>query len=174
MSEEQFRREIVEYGYEPFEVISENWCIYRLADGTYLKMKLDLIKVVKFIDDSGNINYTISSNNTVGIIPPRNLRGSPATKPYSPQELTSSIVEDDIEFTTVKEEWSKYRLSDGVVLSIKFIPIKVSKTNKFDSSGEPLYMVNHHILLKATLPKELQKKMVKLHPTFSGRPSFIT
>lgn len=174
MSEEQFKKESAEYGYEPFDIISESWCVYRLVDGTYIKMKLDLIKVIKIVDDAGNINYTLSSNNTIGILSPRSLRGPPAVKPYPPEELASSIVEDDVEFTTVKEEWSKYKLSDGTVLSVKFIPVKVSKTDKFDVSGEPLYLVNHHVLLKAALPKELQKKMVKLHPTFPGRPTFVT
>lgn len=176
MSErEKFEKAIKEAGFEPFKTTAEHWGDYALNDGSYLRMRVNVIKIARMIDDAGNIGFNINSNVTIGIISPKNLRGTPSPRPPTPQEIATLIVEDDIEFSVVEEKWSTYQLQDGTVISIKLIPVKVSRTSICDPNGEPIYNVNHQLLVKANIPEELRKKGVRLQqPLERGHPTFIT
>lgn len=176
MSEqEKYEKATRDAGFEPFQTISEHWGIYALKDGSYLKLRANVIKIGRAIDNFGNIAFNVNANTTIGIIPPRNLKGGPHPKPPTPQELVASIVDDDVGLITVEEEWSTYRLQDGTVLSIKLIPIKVSRTSIHDLNGEPLYNVDNQLLTKASVPEELRRKGVHVQPQIPGKnPSFIT
>lgn len=148
-----------------FEIIKEPWNIYKSKDGSTLKIRFVLIKVIKEgIDETGNPIYGINSSNVVGVIAPKNLKGTPSP-PYTPKELASSIVEDDIAFDTVSEDWNVYKLKDGVTLNIKLVLVKVSRTNKFDSRGDPIYLVNSQPIVKPTLLKK-SSSIKREHPTF--------
>ncbi|MFH1327893.1 MAG: hypothetical protein ABIH76_03460 [Candidatus Bathyarchaeota archaeon] len=170
--EKKYETAVKDAGYEPFEVLSEKWGIYALVDGSYLKLRANVIKIARQTDASGNINFTVNSNLTIGVISPKNLRGAPSTKPATPEELSANLVDDDVDFTTVKEEWSKFKLQDGTILSVKAIPIKVARYSLYDPAGEPHYNVNNQLIVKAKVPEELRKKGVKVQT--SGHPTFIT
>ncbi len=74
------------------------------------------------------------------------MQGLPSTQQYSPQVLVSSIVERDIKYTPTREVTNEYLTSSGVKLLLQVASINVAKTDKFDASGEPVYVVNFTII----------------------------
>jgi len=175
MSEnERYEKALKDSGFESFKVLSESWGIYALKDGSYLRLRANIIKIARQTDYDGNMAFNVNANMTVGFIPPRNLRGNPAPRPPTPQELSAAIVDSDVEFSTIEEEWSRYQLQDGIVISVKPIPVTIARTNIYDPNGEPIYNVNHQLLIKANIPEELRKKGIQAKTGTSGHPSFIT
>jgi hypothetical protein len=48
MSEQQkYEKAIIEAGFEPFQVVTEPWGIYAMTDGSYLRMRLNVIKIAR-------------------------------------------------------------------------------------------------------------------------------
>ncbi len=41
-----------------FDTIEEPWCIYRLEDGTQVRLKTTVLKMFRVLDDDGNPAYT--------------------------------------------------------------------------------------------------------------------
>ena len=175
MSErEKYEKAVKDAGFEPFEPISEQWGVYALKDGSYLKIRMNVLKIVRQVDDVGNIGFGINGNPTIGLISSKNLRGVALSRPPTPQEIMAAIVEDDVEFSPIEEKWSTYRLQDGFVISLKLIPIKVSRTSLYDQNGEPIYNINHQLLVKVSIPEELRKKGIQVQQPSRGHPTFIT
>ena len=155
---EKFRKYLKELGGLDFEVLKEEWGFYKLADGSLLRIKFVLVNVIKEgVDEAGNPIYSFSWTNVVGVISPENLRGEPSTRRYSPKELTESIVEEDLEFKTLREGASIYKLEDGTILHIRPVLVMVSRTNKCDSKGMPIYLVNVQPIIKPKRAKKKQK-----------------
>ncbi len=176
MSElEKYKNALRDAGFEPFQTLSDPWGIYSLNDGSYLQIRANVIKIARGIDPAGNMSFNANVNVTIGIIAPKKLRGTPAPQPPTIQDLQTRIVEDDVDFSTVSDEWQKYKLEDNTVLSLKLVPVKISRTSLFDPNGEPIYNINHQMLLKASLPDELRKKGIRVQENPAGsHPTFIT
>lgn len=148
----------IEPEYIDFDVIKEDWNLYKIEDGTILKLKLVFIKVIREgVDSVGNPIYSINSQNVVGIIPPKELMGPPSNRSYTPQEIADSIVKEDLKFEVIREDWNEYKLKDGTTLYIKPVVTMVSRTSLFDRRGEPIYNVQSQIIIKERIPKELRK-----------------
>ena len=175
MSErEKYEKAIREAGFEPFRTLSESWVVYALKDGSYVKIRANVIKISRRLDNEEKMSFNLNANMTIGVISPGSLKGTPTLRPITPQELQAAVVDNDIEFSVVEEEWSKFELHDGTVISVKPVLISASRTGIYDPGGEPIYNVTHHLLVKASLPEELRKKGVVLRQ-FSGasQPTFI-
>lgn len=99
-------------------------------------------------DNVGKPVYHVQTHNVIGIMVPDNLMGTPAKREYTPKELFDSIVAGDMKFEIIEESWNEYRLKDGITLKIKPTLVKVSRTDKFDRKGEPIYLVNSEPLIK--------------------------
>ena len=160
---------ITDYGFEDFTVETEDWNIFKLADGTYLKAKVSLNWVSKGSTE-GQYNFNLGSVQIV-TLPPQNLRGNPSTEPPRGQDLRSHITEEDIQCHTIRDTWNTYTLKNGIKLNVRLIVVKVDKTSKFDNNGFPVYMIQSQVLTKTSVPKELREKGVKIasaeHPTFT-------
>jgi hypothetical protein len=67
-----------------FEVVKEDWNIYKLKDGTTLKIKLILVGVLRSnnqYDPLGNPIYAVNSTNVVRVIDvPKELKRKPQAK----------------------------------------------------------------------------------------------
>lgn len=145
---------------EDFDVLEEGWNIYKLDDGTTLKHKLVLVRMIREkVDEMGNPEYGFVMQKVFGIIPPEKLRGTPSVKKHSSEELSDSIVAEDINFETIGENWNRYRLKDGVSLDIKPIVTMVSKTDKFDERGDPVYLIQSQAVSRGKIPKEVKEKL---------------
>jgi len=144
--------EEVEYS---FEVIREPWNIYELPDGTLLKVKHVLKRVFKRRDPEGKISWEtdVQAIITLSHVPEKS-KGPPSTTGYSHEQLLSQIVERDITYKTLSEEWNEYILEDGTKLRMKFTVARISKTDKFDRRGEPIYIVEHAMLPRIIPPRK--------------------
>ncbi len=141
--------------YVDFEVIREPWNEYSLQDGAYIKSRNIVVKILK--KDAGvgtGSSYGIEVQNiTVTLNTSEELRGTPDTKAYSPEELASSIIKDDLDYKTLSEEWCEYFTDDGTKIRLKSTVTKISLTDKHDKDGNPIYLVQFSNLIQVT-PKK--------------------
>jgi len=155
-----------DYDFQDFEIENEDWSIYRVEDGTIIRLRIFLSAVSKARPDSNNPNSVgyelrLSPVNTIAISDPKN-RGNPTPGAFTSQQLQESIVKEDMEFIVIQEPWNTYRLKDGTKLGIRIQAVKISKTDKYDAKGIPAYFINHQPQIKTTLPPELKKKQVRI------------
>lgn len=122
-----------------FDVVREPWNKYELTDGAFIKVKVVVTKIRKEQVDEKTVNYGSDSQNIVVVLTEET--GTPDSKVYSPEEIQESLIKRDIRYTTVSEEWNEYVADDGARLRIKITLTSVSKTNKFDKNGAPIYFV---------------------------------
>lgn len=134
---------MVESRYADFKAIKEGWNEYKLEDGTTVKLRFILIKLIN--QPNG---FAISSTIVPGVFPSPDLIGYPSLATYSPQELEKSIEKKDLQFESVKEDWNVYELKDRSKLSIKPILVSISRTNKHDQHGEPIYAIQPQQIIK--------------------------
>jgi len=153
-----------------FEVEREEWNLYRLADNAVLKVRFLLLGVLmdKSIDEfrktskelapdqTPRIAITFRPQTIFAVEPPPNLRGKPDSKKYSVAELKESIMDEDIDFETVKSTWDSYRLKNDIRLKVRLSPTLVSRTSRFDDAGMPIYIVDSTIDMKITMPEDIK------------------
>ena len=80
-------------------------------------------------------------------------KGQSDQKKYTPQEYQKSIIQEDIKYNTISDEWYEYIVDDGTRIRLKITVTGIHKTDKFDPNGERVYLVNHNALLQMKLPK---------------------
>ena len=137
-----------------FEVLREPWNRYRLIDGTILAVKHVLAEVIKRAMPEGKFSLGIGVQQIIGFSHiPNRLLGTPSTEKYSPEEIRSSIVEDDMRYDTLSEEWNEYVAEDGTRIRLKVTLTRVSRTNKFDKDGKPIYQVETTSMAEIKPPK---------------------
>jgi hypothetical protein len=152
-----------DFEYVDFDVMKENWNKHRLEDGTILKSKFVLISVMaekgykekmrKAEKEKGvGVHYEFLSSNLVGAEVPEKLMGLPETQKFTPEELVSSVVLDDMDFETVAESWNAYQLEKIGLLKVRASPVRVRRSGKLDDHGRPIYLVDFNADIKI-LPK---------------------
>jgi len=163
--------EVKEYQYIPFKVERESWVRYRLEDGAILKTKIVLVNVKtnpslvealkKQQEPEKKVTVTINvqTRNIIGVEVPPNLRGPPDTNTYSPSELAKFVVQEDLEFERMDPTtWvSVYELEDKIKLKVQTTLMDVSRTSKYEASGDPIYLVSSTAGIKIVLPKKYRK-----------------
>ena len=142
-----------------FDVLKEDWNVYKLDDETTLRIKIVLVKISRVTEPGRGIGYNFNTHNHVAAFTPSDKKGTPSTKPYRPKELQESVV-DDIDFKTEKEDWNSYQLEDDTRINIKLILTRVAKTDKFDPMGSPIYLTQTQTVIKPKISKKLRKKFV--------------
>jgi hypothetical protein len=141
-----------------FEVIREIWNKYELADNSILKVKIVLTSVRKgevqqqqeATKPSAQSKYPFDFQVITVFL--TGEHGQPDTKIYSPQELKASIIRDDISFRTVEQDWNEYLTDNNIRIKIQPLIMKVAKTSKFNSIGEPIYLVEQNITVQVKPP----------------------
>jgi hypothetical protein len=121
---------------------------YKLKDGTIISAWIVPNYMIK--DPNGVGGNT--GNVILAFIPPE-LRKPESYMPFTPADIQKNIIEEDVEFETLLEEFSVYKLSDGTKLSIKSIVSQISKTSLFTQAGEPVYNVNVAPAIKVKKPE---------------------
>ncbi len=152
----------VDFEYVEVKKAKEDWNIYKLDDGAEVRTKFVLVKVIrqKGLGKAGTPIYGVNSTNAVGVFVPKRLRDKPSSRKYSRSELEKSITKRDLDYNTKRESWNRYVLEDGTVLQIKLAMVEISKTDKFDNKGEPIYIVRTNPLIKG-VPSEKVKRLVE-------------
>ena len=132
------------FDYIDFEMVEEPWNLYKLEDGSLIKFKLVLIKVVPSKTDPEN--YSFNTANVVGVQSPVELRGDPTLPPT--KGTYNDFEKKDLDFEVIKESWNEYKLKGGIIVKIKPAITAINKTKSFDRYGEPIYVVHSQPLIK--------------------------
>jgi hypothetical protein len=127
-----------------FEIEREVWNAYDLVDGTRLKARSVLFKLLRTPTSKvGEFKYNASFQNVVtAFVHPRNKASS--GKAYIQQEI-DAFPKEEVNFTTDYEDWNIYKLPDGTRLKTKLVVssiFKVKQEGVFNVFGEPIYVVN--------------------------------
>lgn len=59
---------------------------------------------------------------------------------------------EELEFEPLKETWNEYRCSDGSFVRLKIVVSKITKVDKRNAQGEPIYQVASANVLSVTPP----------------------
>ena len=143
-----------DYEYCDFNTIKEDWNEYEIEDGTKLRIKFVMVKIVrqKILGTSGEYNYAFNSHNVVGVYSSK-LR-EPDMKRYSPEEISKSIVKTDMKYTVLKEHWNKYLIKkDKTEILAKVVITDIQKSDKIDEHGEHHYLIFTQPVFKAKMRK---------------------
>jgi hypothetical protein len=144
---------IEEYGYTDFNTENENYSEYKLKDGTIIRTRAILLKVIK----KSSIEFSLTERSFATSFSPSNLKG-PAGSASLPQDLENiieSIKEQDIDILLTKERWSEYKLNSGDKISLKAILVSASLTDKYDEYGDPIYALQLQVIHKINPKKPL-------------------
>jgi hypothetical protein len=158
-----------------FEIEKEDWDKYRLANGSLFRSRFvitgilmdktidEIREMVKTIppDQALKIGFGVRSQKLFAVESSPNLRGTPDSKRYSIEELRDSIVEEDIDFETVKSIWNSYQLENGMKLKCRLSPTVISRTSKFDEGGVPVYVIDTTLDIKINMPADIERILEK-------------
>lgn len=122
---------------------------YKLEDNTIIKatIHVDYVKKVKK-DSKSPDGYLVQSANTSMCYVPSETLQENAFQPYTQEDLMKGVIEEDIPVETLRENFSVYKFSNGMTMSIKTIVTQVSRTKFFTPNGESIYMINQSPVLK--------------------------
>jgi len=119
---------------------------YKLKDGTIIKALININHLTA--DPKSPQGFAINSSNTIVCYVPKEKRNPTAFQPYTQDELQGGIIDEDMEPETLRENFSVYDLSNGMVLSVKTVVAQISKTKFYTPSGESVYLVNSTPVVK--------------------------
>jgi len=122
-----------------FIVRDEDYSRYLLNDGTILKAKIVLKKIlfsgVKTPEGYPAQTNFESLNAISAIVPPANKR-PPSTEPFDPKQKG-----EEIQFQEQEIKKQEYMTSNGFRITISPVLSKVFKYNQTNMYGEPVYQV---------------------------------
>jgi len=140
------------YEYLEFETVREDWNEYMIEDGTLLRIKFVMIKILRR-KIPGGYDFRFNSNTVIGIHSPE-IR-EPANGRYTPEELSKSIVKTDMNYKSLKEIWNRYIIKkDNSEIMVKIVITNIIKTNKYDEYGDPIYQIQTQPIFKMNPPKK--------------------
>jgi len=119
---------------------------YKIKDGTIIRALININHVIA--DPKSPQGFTVNSTNAVMCYVPKEKRNPAAFQQYDQAELQSGVIDDDMEPETLRENFSVYDLSNGMVLSVKTVVAQISKSKFYTKDGEPIYLVNTTPVLK--------------------------
>lgn len=147
-----------------FDIIREVWSSYDLEDGTVLRSRTVLMKVMgpKKLPPKGTavpLGFSFHQLNT--ITAPPALRGPPNSTPMPVNEL-QRLPNEEVEIVTEREAWNLYRLR-GLTgpkgLKTKVVVPSVFKVSgQYDQEGNPQYIITSTTIVVPARTKELQER----------------
>lgn len=115
-----------------FKIITENFSLYKLDDGSLLKAKIVLVRLIREKEDpDGNPLFGFIATNVLGVIPPK-----------EPDMDILKKQDEDVGFKIEREEWNEYKVDDTIKVMIKPVLVQVMRTGNLDPRGDPIYNVN--------------------------------
>ena len=119
----------------------EGWNQYHLDDGTMLYMRQVARGVRAYPLKDGTPGYLLDVSEVIAAaMCPNRALGEPSAEKYSEDQLKSSVVVKRVGFKKLVETRNEYILpnNDKAILVLRLI--NVSKTDKFNEFGEPIYL----------------------------------
>jgi hypothetical protein len=138
---------LLDFSEVEFEPEHEAWNLYEVSDGTALRIRSLLLKLFRINQAEPTYEaadtYSGRFQNVITV-----KRANPWTKwPPGARRLTPLELQDqpriNEEFSTLSEEWNRYRLETGDILKVKLVATKVERVKGgWDEFGDPLYTVS--------------------------------
>lgn len=145
-----------------FEVRQEVWNIYELEDGSTIRFKGVLVRVLRdpkipehhSLDIPQNMQqFQLRFQNIVIVKSPISLKRE-SSGPISPQDIEVAN-KLDVRFNPFCEGWNIYVLKDGVEFRVRHNVSVIEKVEgQFDEMGNPVYRVNSVPAITAFPPKK--------------------
>ena len=128
-----------------YKVIDEPWNLYKLADGTVIRLRIILGGLIK----ENDTDFSAQSTRVFNVIPDDKYVGVPSV-PLKPDEKVEDYIEaEDLKILEKTDKWNEYEIgSEKVMLSIKGELVSVSRTSRHDRKGIPVYVTNVQLLVK--------------------------
>ncbi len=111
---------------------------YELEDGTILSV-LTRINHALVSRSGGAVSH---STETFAFTPHRHMSPKP-TQPKPP-----TIIDQDVKFTLLREEFNEYSVGNDITVSAKAVVSQVAKFDTYSDEGEPIYSVNSQPVFK--------------------------
>jgi hypothetical protein len=138
---------IEDYGFVDLKILHEGYSEYSLEDGTIIRARAVLLKVIK-----ENNNLKLNERTFAVSFSPKSMKGSASPSILPPDEIVKSIKKQNMEFESLGENWNEYELSTGETIKMKALLVGASLTSTYDENGDPIYAVQiqtiHRIIKK--------------------------
>jgi hypothetical protein len=108
----------------------ENWNYYRVCDGTVIKVKIVLLRL-------------LAKENGRMLPQDYSLNAFPVTCTITPPDVVTSNLGEaiDLSFDVQKETWNEYKLANGCTFFLKPTIIQIDRTKDKDPAGSPIYKI---------------------------------
>ncbi|MEA3144594.1 MAG: hypothetical protein QOG31_1918 [Thermoplasmata archaeon] len=128
-------------GYLELKLIQLGGNTYRLADGTVIKIRQDLLRVLANDSQQMDLQFKLGAM-LIAAMPPRNLCGAPNPMPITPEMAQATLVDANLAATPLEERPTEYELPDGRRILLSISLLGVAKSSLLDAEGEPYYSIN--------------------------------
>jgi hypothetical protein len=146
----------------PFEMIREGWSSYKTKDDVLIKMRAIMLKMLLVdVDESGAPKFVGGTTLLFSLTIPPAKKGTPNPNPITQKQIEETIIEPDIPFETIREDWNEYTV-EGASVSVKLVVTTISKSSLFDHNGDPVYNMRYQPVIKATAKPEVKQKFLQI------------
>ncbi len=143
-----------------FEPIHEGWSIYKTVDGVSIKIRQVLLRIV-LLNLKQDGTGQLSAGGTLLFAVSAPVKGTPDSRQIPNEEINKAIVDPQVQFDTVKEDWSEYDV-EGIKIGVKVVLTNLAKTSLFDQFGEPIYSTNYQMVFRPVKKPEDKAKLKKI------------
>lgn len=135
-----------------YEAINEPWNVYKLKDGSTLRVRIIVSGILKESDNS----VAFQVKEVYNVIPNPKYLGVPSPPLKLGEKIEDYVEEEDIMIIDKTENWNTYRVpSENLLVSVRGELVLISRTSRHDERGIPAYLVNIQLLFK---PKKKAKE----------------
>ena len=134
-----------------FKDVKEPWNEYKLEDGSTLRVKIILKNLIKEAEGS----YKLGTSNVISVWKPNpDFMGLPSPPLKEGENMESYIEAEDLQILSQTEHWNEYEVpSENMILKLRGAVVTVSRTNRHDAEGFPIYIANIQLLIKTQKTK---------------------
>lgn len=121
-----------------FVVMKEDYSRYLVHDGTILKVKIVVRKILRssdFTPQGYPSTINVDSMNAVVAIVPLSLKREASKEEFEP----NIDVGEEVGFDPQEEKWQEYMTNEGLKILVKPVVTKVIRYKKYNNFGEPIY-----------------------------------
>jgi hypothetical protein len=137
-----------------FEIKSEPWNVYRLANGPLLKQRFILTRLLVNAEDPQKLDFKYKRHVLTEISSlDQSLYGEPSES-LPPRHKFREYATHKIRFDIEKEDWNEYITTSGIQIRIKNTLALVQLTSLYDEEGEPIFIANSTQQILITPPSE--------------------
>lgn len=143
--EEEALQNIRDMGYITVTPKAVKPSYYKLNDGTIIRALVSLNGAVPVPNNPHGVS--LNTTNLVNAFVPKEKRRPEAFEPHK-QTAEQDVVDHDVEFEVLRENFSVYDLSNNMTISLKTVVGQIKKTKHYTKEGEPVYTVNINPIYK--------------------------